>query len=837
MIGTLAAVGVLILIVVAASVLRSGADESAEPIPVPGFTPATISALPGEGTSRAEIDQLSPQEIAGAALDDRGKVSKRAGANIPKGAQSLARQAEGLAGSQPFDFVLTSFNVLGSQHTRAGKNAQRFASGQARARAAGSLIASYGSSVVGMQELQRDQLAVLAAMAGDRWEFYPGTALGGPGVPQSLMWDTAVWEPTFTGTITIPFMGTTRPQPIVRLRHQGTNREIYVLNVHNSPRDRQGRENERDKAEQIEIAAVQELRKDKIPVFVIGDFNGWDGSGSSMRTLGNSGIWEIFLPGVSPGALYKFNICYVDGSWNAKADPMARATEVPPATASVVTESTYQWGDGGWMAARAETNPHTGPLSVYEVHLGSWRKGLSYRELADELVDYVSSLGFTHVELLPVAEHPYGPSWGYQVTSYYAPTSRFGTPDEFRYLVDALHRADIGVILDWVPAHFPKDSWALAKFDGTPLYEHPDPLRGEHTDWGTLIFDFGRPEVRNFLVANALYWLEEFHIDGLRVDAVASMLYLDYSRQPGQWRPNVRGGRENLEAIEFIQETTATAYRRQPGIIMMAEESTAWPGVTAPTSVGGLGFGLKWNMGWMNDTLRYLAEAPINRRYHHGGLTFSLVYAFSEQFILPLSHDEVVHGKGSLLQKMPGDRWQQLAGLRALFAYQWTHPGKKLLFMGSEFGQEHEWAESQSIQWEISSEPGHAGISLLIRDLNALYLQYPALWAEDFTHAGFTWLVAGDGDHNVIAYLRQGDDSQVAVVVNFSGTPHENYRLPLPHEGTWREVLNTDAPSYGGSGVGNLGSIVADQGAHGGFPASALVQVPPLGAVIFAPGT
>ncbi len=572
-------------------------------------------------------------------------------------------------------------------------------------------------------------------------------------------------------------------------------------------------------------------------VQVIGDFNGWDGSGSSMRTLGNSGIWEIFLPGVSPGALYKFNICYVDGSWNAKADPMARATEVPPATASVVTESSYQWGDGAWMATRAETNPHTGPMSVYEVHLGSWRKGLSYRELSDELVDYVSSLGFTHVELLPVAEHPYGPSWGYQVTSYYAPTSRFGTPDEFRYLVDALHQANIGVILDWVPAHFPKDSWALAKFDGTPLYEHPDPLRGEHTDWGTLIFDFGRPEVRNFLVANALYWLEEFHIDGLRVDAVASMLYLDYSRQPGQWRPNVRGGRENLEAIEFIQETNATAYRRQPGIIMMAEESTAWPGVTAPTSVGGLGFGLKWNMGWMNDTLRYLAEAPINRRYHHGGLTFSLVYAFSEQFILPLSHDEVVHGKGSLLQKMPGDRWQQLAGLRALYAYQWTHPGKKLLFMGSEFGQEHEWAESQSIQWEISSEPGHAGISLLIRDLNALYLQYPALWAEDFTHAGFTWLVAGDGDHNVIAYLRQGGDSQVAVVVNFSGTPHENYHLPLPREGTWREVLNTDAPSYGGSGVGNLGSIVADQGAHGGFPASALVQVPPLGAVIFAPGT
>ena len=568
-------------------------------------------------------------------------------------------------------------------------------------------------------------------------------------------------------------------------------------------------------------------------VQVIGDFNGWDGAGSSMRTLGNSGVWEVFIPGVKAGALYKFNICYADGSWNAKADPLARATEVPPATASIVTASTFAWSDTQWLTDRAEANPHTGPMSVYEVHLGSWRQGLNYRELAQELVEYVTWMGFTHVEFLPVAEHPYGPSWGYQVTSYYAPTSRFGSPDEFRYLINALHEAEIGVFLDWVPAHFPRDSWALARFDGTALYEHPDPLRGEHTDWGTLIFDFGRPEVRNFLVANALYWLEEFHIDGLRVDAVASMLYLDYSRQPGQWRPNVRGGRENLEAIEFLQETTATAYRRFPGIIMMAEESTAWPGVTAPTSVGGLGFGLKWNMGWMNDTLRYLAEAPINRRYHHGGLTFSLVYAFSEQFILPLSHDEVVHGKGSLLQKMPGDRWQQLAGLRALFAYQWTHPGKKLLFMGGEFGQEHEWAESQSLQWEISEEAGHAGVRQLVRDLNRVYAQHAALWADDFTQAGFTWLVAGDGDHNVIAYLRNGESSQIAVAVNFAGTPHENYRLPLPRTGRWREILNTDAPAYGGSGVGNLGMVTAKEGPHDGFPASASVQLPPLGAVLF----
>ncbi len=570
-------------------------------------------------------------------------------------------------------------------------------------------------------------------------------------------------------------------------------------------------------------------------VQVIGDFNGWDGAGTSMRTLGNSGGWEIFVPGVAPGALYKFNVGYTDGSWNAKSDPLARATETPPATASIVTESHYKWGDEEWMRQRAERNPHTGPMSVYEVHLGSWRQGLSYRELATQLADYVEELGFTHVELMPVAEHPYGPSWGYQVTSYYAPTARFGSPDDFRYLVDTLHQRGIGVLLDWVPAHFPKDSWALARFDGTPLYEHPDPFRGEHTDWGTLIFDFGRNEVRNFLVANALYWLEEFHIDGLRVDAVASMLYLDYSRQPGQWRPNVRGGRENLEAIEFLQETNATAYRREPGIIMIAEESTAYPGVTAPTSVGGLGFGLKWNMGWMNDTLRYLAEAPINRRYHHGSLTFSLVYAFSEQFILPLSHDEVVHGKGSLLGKMPGDRWQQLAGLRALFAYQWTHPGKKLLFMGGEFAQESEWAESQSLQWHLTERPEHAGISRLVSDLNRLYRNYPALWSKDFTHEGFTWLVASDGDHNVIAYMRHGEGTSLAVAVNFAGTAHENYRLPLPHGGSWGEVLNTDAPAYGGSGFGNLGKVEANAGPHGGYAASAFVQLPALGAVVFAP--
>src|SRR5690625_4597945 len=495
-------------------------------------------------------------------------------------------------------------------------------------------------------------------------------------------------------------------------------------------------------------------------VRVVGDFNSWDGVGHAMRVLGSTGVWELFVPGVGVNTTYKFEIRGPDGSWRTKADPMARATEHPPATASVVTDSQYTWQDAAWMDQRARRDPHTGPMSIYEVHLGSWRPGLGYRELAEQLVEYVTWMGFTHVELMPVAEHPFGGSWGYQVTSYYAPSSRFGSPDEFRHLVDALHQAGIGVLVDWVPAHFPKDDFALARFDGTPLYEDPDPLRGEQLDWGTYVFNFGRNEVRNFLVANALYWLQEFHIDGLRVDAVASMLYLDYSRKPGQWRPNVRGGRENLEAIQFLQEANATAYRTAPGIVMVAEESTAWPGVTSPTDAGGLGFGLKWNMGWMNDTLQYLSQEPINRRYHHGELTFSLVYAFSEKYVLPLSHDEVVHGKGSLLRKMPGDRWQQLAGVRALLAYQWSHPGKKLLFMGQEFAQESEWSEANGLDWAQGDSPEHTGVRLALRRLNEVYREHRALWAEDFSHAGFEWLEANDGDHNVIAYLRKaGNDS------------------------------------------------------------------------------
>ena len=568
-------------------------------------------------------------------------------------------------------------------------------------------------------------------------------------------------------------------------------------------------------------------------VRLVGDMNHWQGSSHSMRSLGESGVWELFGPGVRGGTRYKYEILTQDGSWRQKADPLAKGTEVPPATASVVVESTYGWQDGPWMEQRSRSDVHNAPMSVYEVHLGSWRQGLSYRDLAEQLTQYVVDLGFTHVELMPVAEHPYGPSWGYQVTSYYAPTSRFGSPDDLRYLIDTLHAAGVGVILDWVPAHFPKDEWALGRFDGTALYEDPDPLRGEQPDWGTYVFNFGRPEVRNFLVANATYWLEEFHVDGLRVDAVASMLYLDYSREAGQWRPNRNGGRENLEAIAFLQEANATAYRRSPGVIMIAEESTAWPGVTTPTDAGGLGFGLKWNMGWMNDTLRYLAQDPINRRYHHSEITFSLVYAFSEQFTLPLSHDEVVHGKGSLLRKMPGGDWQQLAGLRSLLAYQWSHPGKQLLFMGGEIGQGTEWSEGRSLDWYLLDHAPHQGVHRLVKDLNSLYRAQPALWSQDHTPAGFEWLDSDDADHNVIAYLRRGTDgSKVAIVVNFADATHESWRLPLPEGGVWREALNTDAELYGGSGVGNLGAVRAESVGHHGRPFSATLRVPPLAALV-----
>jgi 1,4-alpha-glucan branching enzyme len=570
-------------------------------------------------------------------------------------------------------------------------------------------------------------------------------------------------------------------------------------------------------------------------VRLLGDFNFWDGRAHPMRSLGSAGVWELYVPDVGPGMRYKYSICGPDGVWREKADPMATLAETPPATASVVYESSYEWGDANWIQERAARQPVTSPLSVYEVHLGSWRPGLSYRELAVELAAYVIDLGFTHVEFLPVAEHPFGGSWGYQVTSYYAPTSRYGTPDDFRFLVDTLHQAGIGVIVDWVPAHFPRDSWALAEFDGTPLYEYADPRLGAHPDWGTLVFNYGRNEVRNFLVANAIYWLEEFHIDGLRVDAVASMLYLDYSRRPGEWTPNAYGGRENLDAISFLQEVNATTYKRVPGIMMIAEESTAWPGVTRPVHLGGLGFGFKWNMGWMNDTLEYMRRDPIYRQYHHNELTFSLIYAFSENYILPLSHDEVVHGKGSLLGKMPGDEWRRFAGVRALFGYMWAHPGKQLLFMGSEFAQGNEWSETNGLDWWVLQYDYHSGVQRLVRDLNTRYRELPALWSQDTSPDGFSWIDSNDAAGNVISFLRFGSPESgvpvLACIANFSAMPHLDYRIGLPLAGRWREVLNTDSAGYGGSGLGNLGIVDAIPKPWHGRPASASIVVPPLAVI------
>ncbi|WP_299167498.1 1,4-alpha-glucan branching protein GlgB [uncultured Arthrobacter sp.] len=571
-------------------------------------------------------------------------------------------------------------------------------------------------------------------------------------------------------------------------------------------------------------------------VRVKADFNGWDGSVHAMRSLGSSGIWELFVPGAEAGARYKFEILGRDGQWREKADPMARGTEVPPLTGSRVVESRYVFGDDEWIQRRSSSDPHNGPMSVYEVHLGSWRVGLDYKQLAEELVEYVRWQGFTHVEFMPVAEHPFGGSWGYQVTSYFAPTARFGHPDDFKYLVDKLHQAGVGVIMDWVPAHFPKDEWALARFDGDTLYEHGNPQLGEHPDWGTLIFDYGRREVRNFLVANALYWLEEFHIDGLRVDAVASMLYLDYSREDGQWQPNRFGGRENLEAISFLQEVNATAYKRVPGIVMIAEESTAFDGVTRPTSQGGLGFGIKWNMGWMHDSLQYISEDPINRVHHHGKATFSMVYAYTENFLLPISHDEVVHGKGSLLRKMPGDRWQQLANVRAYLAFQWAHPGKQLIFMGTEFAQESEWSEQYGLDWWLSDTIPHKGVQKMVQSLNSIYRDTPAMYVRDNDPSGFQWIDENDGAHNTLSFIRWDTQGNPLVcIANFSGSPHEGYRVGMPWSGQWTELLNTDAEEFGGSGVGNMGLVEAVEGAHNGLPAYADLRVPPLGVLYLTP--
>ncbi|MFI2374491.1 1,4-alpha-glucan branching enzyme [Streptomyces sp. NPDC018964] len=570
-------------------------------------------------------------------------------------------------------------------------------------------------------------------------------------------------------------------------------------------------------------------------VRVAADFTHWDGTAFPMRSLGSSGVWELFLPGVGEGTCYKFEIHSRYGHRFLKADPMARRTEAPPNTASVVTASHYEWGDADWFARRAATPVHEAPFSVYEVHLPSWRPGLTYRELAEQLPAYVKDLGFTHVELMPVAEHPFGPSWGYQVTGFYAPTARLGAPDDFRYLVDALHRAGIGVIMDWVPAHFPKDDWALARFDGDPLYEPGDSRRAEHPDWGTYTFDFARTEVRNFLVANAVYWCQEFHIDGLRVDAVASMLYLDYSREDGGWEPNAYGGREDLAAMAFLQEMNATVYRRCPGVVTIAEESTAWGGVTRPTDTGGLGFGFKWNMGWMHDSLEYVSHEPVHRKYHHHEMTFAMVYAYSENYVLPVSHDEVVHGKQALVSKMPGDWWQRRANVRAYLGFMWAHPGKQLLFMGQEFAQGAEWSEKTGPEWWLlddgyHSAGDHRGVRDLVRDLNTRYRATPALWQRDTDPSGFRWVAVDAADDNVFAFLRYDAGGRPLLAVsNFSPVVRHDYPLTVGDDViAWQEVLNTDAAHYGGGDVTNPDPVKPEDG-------TVRLTLPPLATVWLTP--
>ncbi|WP_210730465.1 1,4-alpha-glucan branching protein GlgB [Roseicyclus persicicus] len=580
-------------------------------------------------------------------------------------------------------------------------------------------------------------------------------------------------------------------------------------------------------------------------VSVVGDFNGWDGRRHVMRKRGATGVWEIFLPGLGEGTVYKYEILGPEGQHlPLKADPVGFGSQHPPQTASVVRDITgYGWRDAGWMVTRAAANARTAPISIYEVQLGSWRRKdggrpISYREAAEELVGYAAEMGFTHLELLPVSEYPFDGSWGYQPIGLYAPTIRFGPPHEFRDFVDAAHSAGLGVILDWVPGHFPTDAHGLGRFDGTALYEHADPKEGFHRDWNTLIYNYGRREVKNYLIANALYWLEEYHIDGLRVDAVASMLYRDYSRAPGDWVPNIHGGNENLEAIAFLQEMNVAAYGAHPGIMTVAEESTSFPKVSAPVDAGGLGFGFKWNMGWMNDTLRYMAEDPVYRRYHHDKVTFGLHYAFSENFVLPISHDEVVHGKGSMYTRMPGDHAAKLANLRAYYGFMWGHPGKKLLFMGQEFGQQAEWNHDAQIGWHHLADPGHAGLQRLVRDLNTLYRGLPALHVKDCEADGFQWLQGGDADQSVIAWIRRGGpgDTPVVMVTNFTPVERKGYRLGLPHAGPWREILNTDAALYGGGNRGNMGEVAARDGASHGQPAHAEIYLPPLTTLFLAPG-
>ena len=579
-------------------------------------------------------------------------------------------------------------------------------------------------------------------------------------------------------------------------------------------------------------------------VSVVGDFNGWDGRRHLMRSLGSSGVWELFVPGVGEGAHYKFEIRNHHGRIGLKTDPYGFFFEVPPKNAAIVWNNRkFKWTDREWMAKRRKTDPLRSPVSIYELHLGSWRKkskseSPGYRELAETLIAYLKEMDFTHVEFMPVAEHAYYPSWGYQVTGFYAPTSRYGTPEDFQFLVNALHEAGIGVIVDWVPAHFPRDDWALARFDGTALYEHEDPRKGAHQDWGTLIFNYGRHEVVNFLIANALFWCERFHIDGLRVDAVASMLYLDYSRKHGEWIPNKYGGRENLEAIDFLRQFNHLVHTEFPGVMTIAEESTAWPQVTRPPYVGGLGFSFKWNMGWMHDTLEYFKRDPVYRKYHQNDLTFAMIYHHHENFILPLSHDEVVHGKGALLARMPGDDWRRFANLRTLLGYQWLFPGKNLLFMGGEIGQSGEWNANNEVSWRLlEAGPYHKGTQQFVRDLNKLYLAEPCLWESDYDAGGFVWIDASDHENSVLSFLRQEPDraSEIVVILNLTPVPRYKYRLGLPRPGKWLEVLNSDAAAYGGSNVGNLGGVTAEEAECHNQPCSAEFTLPPLSIIAFRP--
>lgn len=576
-------------------------------------------------------------------------------------------------------------------------------------------------------------------------------------------------------------------------------------------------------------------------VAVVGDFNSWDGRRNPMNLRRECGVWEVFVPGVVPGNRYKFEIIARDGTLlPLKADPLARQTEMPPATASVVTEpAAFEWTDEAWMAERGQRQQPDSPMSIYEVHFGSWVKGdgehSTWAGTGKRLIEYATSMGFTHLELLPITEHPFGGSWGYQPLGMYAPSARYGTPADFARFVDDCHKAGLAVILDWVPAHFPSDLHGLADFDGTALYEHADPKQGFHPDWNTLIYNMGRNEVRNFLLCSALEWVKRYHVDGLRVDAVASMLYLDYSREPGQWTPNRYGGRENLEAVDFLQQLNTIVPEHSPGAIMIAEESTAWPGVTASRDAGGLGFQYKWNMGWMHDTLRYMQYEPIHRRFHHHDMTFAMVYAYSERFVLPLSHDEVVHGKGSLLGKMPGDRWQRFANLRAYFCFMFGHPGKKLLFMGAELAQAPEWNHDTQLDWAALDDAHHAGVQRLVRDLNTVYRATPALYGSDTDPQGFAWIIGDDQQNSVFAFLRKHGDACVLVVSNMTPVPRTDYRIGVPVAGRWVELINTDADLYGGVNMGNGGAAATSDGPMHGYDQSLTLVLPPLATLILAP--